>query len=279
MAPTSAAVSGARRCSPTATRGKISTESTPAPTSAADVAGTITPSCCPISAKAMSSGSEVAVMNVISTRCLAGSTRRYTSSDGRPRTISSIARSSSSRSGSWPIAFRSMVIPDETKKIGMKIPYPTVSNLRSRPAVSTPSRWVQMRSTIPASIAPSTTSRPNLLATASSRNSSSTAQRSVICPVASWPSLMIRRTVPLPASHGTTDSAMASTPTRATEASATKCPRLVRNTAMIRMGNSSPTAPAAYTYRPNCPPSMSLSRRMGSRVPSAVVVSARPTGM
>jgi hypothetical protein len=47
---------------------------------------------------------------------------------------------------------------------------------------------------------------------------------------------------------------------------------------MIRMGNSSPAAPAAYTYWPNGPPSMSLSRRMGSRVPSAVVVRASPTG-
>ena len=47
---------------------------------------------------------------------------------------------------------------------------------------------------------------------------------------------------------------------------------------MIRMGNSSPTAPAAKMYSPNRPPSMSLSRKMGSSVPSAVVVSASPTG-
>ena len=47
---------------------------------------------------------------------------------------------------------------------------------------------------------------------------------------------------------------------------------------MIKMGNSSPTAPAANTYRPNCPPSISLSRRIGSSVPRAVVVNASPTG-
>ena len=47
---------------------------------------------------------------------------------------------------------------------------------------------------------------------------------------------------------------------------------------MTTMGNSSPTAPAAYTYSPNRPPSMSLSRRIGSSVPSAVVVRASPTG-
>ena len=47
---------------------------------------------------------------------------------------------------------------------------------------------------------------------------------------------------------------------------------------MATMGNSSPTAPAASTYRPNLPRSMSLSCRIGSKVPSAVVVSARPIG-
>ena len=57
---------------------------------------------------------------------------------------------------------------------------------------------------------------------ASSANNSTTAQRSVVCPVASWPSRMIRCTALLRASHGAADRAMASTPTRATEASATK---------------------------------------------------------
>ena len=47
---------------------------------------------------------------------------------------------------------------------------------------------------------------------------------------------------------------------------------------MATMGKSSPTAPAASTYRPNWPESMSLSCRMGSSVPSAVVVSASPIG-
>ena len=89
---------------------------------------------------------------------------------------------------------------------------------------------------------------------------------------------MTRWTALLLASHGTADKTMASTPTRATEASATKWPRLVRKTAMIRMGKSSPTAPAANMYRPNWPSSMSLSLKMGSRVPRAVVVSASPTG-
>ena len=120
------------------------------------------------------------------------------------------------------IAVRSMVIPDEMKKIGMKIPYPTVSNLRSRFSVSRLSLRVQMRSTIPASIAPSTTSRPNRDAKASSANSRTTAQRNVICAVASWPSSRTRLTVVLRASHGTRDRMMAITPTATTEASAMK---------------------------------------------------------
>jgi len=120
--PPSASVSGALRCSATATAGYTSTESTPAPISAATVAGIMTPSSWPISASAISSGSEVAVMNVISTRCRNGRYRRYTSSDGMPRTSSSRRNSAISRSGSWLIAFRSIVMPDEMKKMGMNSP-------------------------------------------------------------------------------------------------------------------------------------------------------------
>ena len=47
---------------------------------------------------------------------------------------------------------------------------------------------------------------------------------------------------------------------------------------MATIGNSSPTAPAASTYRPNLPASISLSCRIGSSVPSAVVVRASPIG-
>ena len=47
---------------------------------------------------------------------------------------------------------------------------------------------------------------------------------------------------------------------------------------MPTIGRNSPTAPAGMMNRPSEPPSMSLSRRMGSRVPSAVVVSASATG-
>jgi hypothetical protein len=73
------------------------------------------------------------------------------------------------------------------------------------------------------------------------------AQRRVVWPVASWPSLSTRCTVRRAASRGMKVSASAMTPTRATEASATKWPRWVRNTEIAIVGSSSPTAPAAST--------------------------------
>src|SRR5215469_15882006 len=54
--------------------------------------------------------------------------------------------------------------------------------------------------------------------------------------------------------------------------------RLVRKIEIATIGNNSPTAPAASTYLPKSPDSMSASCRIGSSVPSAVVVSASPMG-
>jgi hypothetical protein len=64
-----------RRLMAAAMAGNTSTETTPAPTSAAALDGSITPSRRPISASAISSGMVVAVMNVISTRSRSGSSR------------------------------------------------------------------------------------------------------------------------------------------------------------------------------------------------------------
>ena len=47
---------------------------------------------------------------------------------------------------------------------------------------------------------------------------------------------------------------------------------------MPTMGKNSPTAPAGMMNRPSGPSSMSLSRKIGNKVPSAVVVSASATG-
>ncbi len=103
-------------------------------------------------------------------------------------------------------------------------------------------------------------------------------QRKVVCAVARWPCRMIARSLAAPMIRGRVVSRIAATPTAMIEAIATNSPRLVRKTEIATMGKSSPTAPAARTYRPNSPESMSLSCRMGSSVPSAVVVRASPIG-
>ena len=69
--------------------------------------------------------------------------------------------------------------------------------------------------------------------------------------------------------------------TRATTPKDTKpmnAPLALRKTAMATMGKNSPTAPAAMMSAPNRPSSRWLSRRMGKRVPSAVVVKPRAIG-
>lgn len=50
----------------------------------------------------------------------------------------------------------------------------------------------------------------------------------------------------------------------------------VSSTATATMGPNSPTVPMAVMYAPNRVSSTPASRRTGSRVPSAVVVSTRP---
>ena len=132
---------------------------------------------------------------------------------------------------------------------------------------------------MPASIAPSTTSSPNRSAATSRRSSSRTIdQRSVVCAVARRPCWTRARILLSPRIRGSVVSRMATRPTARIDAIATNSPRRVRNSEMATIGKSSPTAPAASTYRPNSPESMSLSCRMGSSVPSAVVVRASPIG-
>ena len=53
---------------------------------------------------------------------------------------------------------------------------------------------------------------------------------------------------------------------------------VLRKTATATIGRNSPTAPAAMMNAPNRPSSIRLSRRMGRRVPSAVVVRPIATG-
>ena len=81
-------------------------------------------------------------------------------------------------------------------------------------------------------------------------------QRRVVCEVARRPWRMTARTRAGPMIRGTRVSRMAMTPTARIEAIATNSPRPVRNSEMATIGKSSPTAPAARTYRPKSPDSM-----------------------
>ncbi len=131
---------------------------------------------------------------------------------------------------------------------------------------------------MPAISAPSTTSSPNRSAITSRISSRTIDQRKVVCAVARWPCLMIALSLASPISLGAMASKAAAAQTTRMEIAAPNSPRLVRNSEIPRIGNSSPAAPAASTYRPKSPASMSLSLSMGSNVPSAVVVSASPIG-
>ena len=78
-----------------------------------------------------------------------------------------------------------------------------------------------------------------------------------------------------------TSAACSSTSARGDRGERDREPRaclLPRNTAIARIGKSSPTAPAANKYRPNRPPSMPLVPQDRQQRPSAVVVSASATG-
>ncbi len=145
--------------------------------------------------------------------------------------------------------------------------------------MSMPTQRLQLRSTMPAISAPSTTSSPKSAAITSRMSSSTIDQRSVVCAVAvRWPCLTIDRSRSLPITLGITASSSPAKSTVRIDTTAEMSPRLVRNSEITRIGSSSPAAPAASTYLPNRPGSRSLSLSIGSRVPSAVVVSASPIG-
>jgi hypothetical protein len=103
-------------------------------------------------------------------------------------------------------------------------------------------------------------------------------QRRVVCAVARRPCCTRVRIRASPRIRGSVVSTIATRPTARIEAIATNSPRRVSTSEMATIGKSSPTAPAASTYRPNSPDSILLSCRMGSSVPSAVVVRARAIG-
>ena len=114
--------------------------------------------------------------------------------------------------------------------------------------------------------------------TASSRVSSRTVPRTVTCVVSCSPSSMNLRIRSTRNDRDRKVRPNATAVTAASEISATHRLVVPRNTATAMIGSSSPTAPAARTWEPSRPCSRWFSRRMGSSVPSAVVVSAMATG-
>ena len=74
-------------------------------------------------------------------------------------------------------------------------------------------------------------------------------------------------------SRGTNENSSAAPAMTTREIRPRKAPFALRKMAIATIGRNSPTAPAAMMKSPNRPSSIRLSRRIGSRVPSAVVVS------
>jgi len=103
-------------------------------------------------------------------------------------------------------------------------------------------------------------------------------QRRVVCDVACSPSERIPWIFSLRTKRGTNVSSSATAPMTTRDSKPRNAPFALRKTATATMGRNSPTAPAAMMNPPNRPSSIRLSRRMGSSVPSAVVVKPIATG-
>ena len=97
-------------------------------------------------------------------------------------------------------------------------------------------------------------------------------QRRVVCDVPCSPSETMRRIFVCRTSRGMKVSSSASAPMMTSDTRPRKAPLALRKIATATIGRNSPTAPEAMMNAPNRPSSIRLSRRIGSRVPSAVVV-------
>jgi hypothetical protein len=130
-------------------------------------------------------------------------------------------------------------MPEYTKKIGMRKPCPPTSSFSSSTGAVGPAH---RRNTIPATNAPSTASRWHRSVTASS----STVKRNVIWLVSCWRSAKtVASRLPGRVIRDATPSSTASTTTAASDNSATNRLPMPRNTAIARIGSSSPAAPPA----------------------------------
>ena len=97
-------------------------------------------------------------------------------------------------------------------------------------------------------------------------------QRREVCDVSCSPADKIPLIFSLRTSRGTNVNSSATPAIMTSESRPNKAPLALRKTATATMGRNSPTAPAAMINAPKRPPSIRLSRRIGSKVPSAVVV-------
>ncbi len=128
---------------------------------------------------------------------------------------------------------------------------------------------------IPATNPPSRMSSPSSPASATIPNTSTTAMRTAACPLDSMvrssalQPVLIERTPTRAARTATTTNAV-----RMTALVSVLCD--VRTSVISRIGPNSPTAPAPSRKRPKRVISSPASRRMGIRVPRAVVASAEP---
>ncbi len=160
-----------------------------------------------------------------------------------------------------------------TKKKGTKKPKPTAVSFDSKTASSRP--FSAMRTIIPATKPPSRTSRPSSLASRTRPKTSTTVIRTASWLLAS----KVRSSAGQPRQASRTEvsartRAIADEAIRIT-ASCSGC--LAESTRVIsRIGPNSPTPPAASRKVPNLVFSSPLSRRIGIRVPIAVVAIAEP---
>src|SRR5271166_2318880 len=216
------------------------------------------------------SGRAVAENSTSGIRSPGSVTPRY-SRTGVPRTTKKSPRKSGilrRKIGSSSRPRRSKRIPLTTKKMGIRKPNPTASNL-DRSSSSVGPR-LPRRTMIPAVKAPMRTSRPREEATQRSRMMSSTAMRT-----GSW--LLVYRcfwsTSTMRGERGRMASHVAPTAnsTKASSSNVTLPGAAVpSNSAMAMMGPNSPTVPMARAWTPNGEPIIPSSFHIGSRIPRAV---------
>lgn len=165
-------------------------------------------------------------------------------------------------------------MPLTMKKTGMTKPNPIASSLDRTTGLSAP--WLKRRTTTPAVKAPRSTSRPSSDATHTSRITARTEIRTGSC------ELELRCLLNRATTRGGVGRAASSAATTARTMNATRSSEvrtglsLVSRRAIATMGPNSPTEPIASTNAPIRVSATPESRSIGSRVPSAVVVSARP---